>query len=41
MLLKGIGTDEAVPAIFGAAIDSFAKEGIADRISVMSMGERR
>ena len=38
MLLKGIGTDEAVPAIFGAAIDSFAKEGIADRISVMSMG---
>ena len=38
MLLKGVGTEEAIPSIFGAAIDSFGKEGIADRISVMSMG---
>ena len=37
MLLKGMVTDEAVPSMFGAAVDSFAKEGIADRISIMSM----
>ena len=38
MLLKGMGTEEAVPSIFAAAIDSFCKEGIADKISIMSMG---
>lgn len=37
MLQKGMDTEEAVPAIFGAAVESFAKEGIADKISVMSM----
>ena len=37
MLQKGMDTEEAVPAIFTAAVESFAKEGIADRISVMSM----
>lgn len=37
MLQKGMDTDEAMPAIFGAAVESFAKEGIADKISVMSM----
>lgn len=38
MLLKGVGTEEAVPSIFGAAVDSFAKEEIADKISIISMG---
>ena len=37
MLLKGVTTEEAVPSIFGAAVDSLSKEGIADRISIMSM----
>lgn len=37
MLLKGVDTDETVPAIFEAAVESFSKEGIADRISIMSM----
>ncbi len=38
MLLKGVGTEEAVPSIFAAAVDSFAKEGIADKISIMLLG---
>ncbi|MFA5143033.1 MAG: diguanylate cyclase [Candidatus Omnitrophota bacterium] len=37
MLLKGVTTDEMVPSIFTAAIGSFSKEGIADRLSIMSM----
>ena len=38
MLLKGVTAEEAVPSIFDAAINSFSKEGIADRVSIMSMG---
>ena len=37
MLLKGIGTEEAIPSIFGAAVNSFSKEGLADRVSIISM----
>lgn len=37
MLLKGVEADEATPAIFEAAVQSFSKEGIADKISIMSM----
>ncbi|MDD5135897.1 MAG: diguanylate cyclase [Candidatus Omnitrophica bacterium] len=37
MLLKGVTAEEAIPSIFDAAINSLSKEGIADRISIMSM----
>lgn len=37
MLLKGVPTQNVLPAIFSVAVDSLAREGIADRISIISM----
>lgn len=37
MLLKDIKTEEALSGIFEAAIDSFSREGVVEKISVMSM----
>jgi diguanylate cyclase (GGDEF) domain len=36
MLLKDMGTEEALSGIFEAAIESFSKEGVVDKISVIS-----
>ena len=37
MLLKDVRTDEALSGIFEAAIDSFSKEGVVEKISAISM----
>ena len=37
MLLKDMGTEEALSGIFEAAIESFSKEGVVEKISVISM----
>lgn len=37
MLLKDMRTEEALSGIFNAAIESFSKEGVVDKISVISM----
>jgi diguanylate cyclase (GGDEF)-like protein len=37
MLLKGTESEGAAPVIFGATVESFSKEGIADRLSIISM----
>jgi len=38
MLLKDMRTEEALSGIFEAAIESFSKEGVVEKISVISMG---